>query len=67
MVHYMARESIYSDAGPNRPCASWIYTKDGRVLRESFTFYPPPHALAQGVEVWSAYAWLAHVNASLRQ
>ena len=67
MVHYMARESIYSDAGPYRPCASWIYTtKDGRVLRESFTFYPLA-SLAQGVEVWSAYAWLAHVNASLRQ
>ena len=66
MVHYMPRESIYSDAGPTRPCASWIYTKDGRALRESFSFYPT-HVLAQGVDVWSAYAWLAHVNASLRQ
>lgn len=66
MVHYVTFESIYSDAGPRRPCASWIYAKDGRVLRESYTYYPT-HALAQGVEVWSAYAWLAHANASLRQ
>lgn len=48
-------------------CNSWVITKDGKAIAE--TFNPAILALTpkQGVKVYTAYDWLCKVNADIRK